>query len=93
MDDNKVYYLRNMQKTRTQRYEDKHKDLIALIDSITQGDQVTTIIVTSQVSLGDNPSEFAESLRRLREAEIALVISDQEYHTAELDINLIPWKG
>jgi hypothetical protein len=72
-------------------YVKKHNGLIRLIDEIMQTGKGDTIEVTSQISLGDNESEFRESLRRIQGAELYLQIGRVTYHP--VDLPMLKWKG
>ena len=71
-------------------YVRKHADLIEFIERMVVQGSGDTLEVTSQSSLGDTETEFRESLRRIKEAELFLKIGTVTYHP--VDFRTIRWR-
>ena len=84
-----IWYFRDPSTKQT--YEEKHRDLLRLIDNATNSDHITTIAISEKQALGDSEAEFLESLKRIEEAELYLLLDSVVYHPR--DLILLRWRG
>lgn len=77
-----IWYFRDPSTKQT--YQEKHRDLLRLIDNATSSDHITTIAISEQQALGDTEAEFRESLKRIAEAELYLQVEGVIFHPRDL---------
>ena len=72
-------------------YAKKYEGLLKIIDDSTRSNEYATIAISDQHALGDNAAEFQDSLRRIAEAELNLMIDGVLFHPREFD--RLHWRG
>ncbi len=87
-----IYLMRDMKYADMELpYVIKYGSLIELIHHLMQSGEAEAIDVTTQRAFGDNEKEFRESMKRISEAELYVIINGTVYHP--LDLPMLAWAG